>query len=143
MKIRKAKAIDLKAIQKIARVLKIPAVAWADWHKLCVIREVVDEGRYYVAETAGRIVGIISIVPHGKMMEIGTLAVARSRHGEGIGKRLVDFARSFGKCHGAKRITVSSLVAYGAKPFYLHLGFSVRGSGHYCGRKWYEFVAAL
>ena len=143
MKIRKAGLADAKAIQRVAFVLKLPDVAWVDWHTMAAIRKAINEGAYYVAEVYGTVVGAMSIVRHRKMVEIGTLAVKRSFHGLGIGKKLVQFARFLGRLHHSRFITVSSLVAYRAKQFYLNLGFRIKSSGLYRGRKWYEFAATL
>jgi len=134
---------DAKAIQRVLFVLRIPDVPWADWHTMPVIRETIGEGRYYIAEESGTIVGAMSVVRHRRMVEIGTLAVRQSFHGLGIGKRLVQFARFLGKRFAAKWITVSSLIAYHAKQFYLSVGFRIKSSGLYRGRKWYEFSAVL
>jgi len=143
MIIRKARMDDAWAVQRVLLVLKIPGVPWADWHTMAVIREAIGEGRYYVAEAYGTIIGAMSVVRHRRMVEIGTLAVRRSFHGLGVGKRLVQFARFLGRRFAAKWITVSSLIAYHAKQFYLNVGFRVKSSGLYRGRKWYEFAAAL
>ena len=143
MKIRKASMDDARAIQQVLYVLKIPGVPWADWHTMAVIREAIGEGRYYVAEAYGTIIGAMSVVRHRRVVEIGTLAVRRSFHGLGIGKRLVQFACFLGRRFAAKWITVSSLVAYHAKQFYLGLGFHIKSSGLYRRRMWYEFAAAL
>jgi GNAT superfamily N-acetyltransferase len=134
---------DAKAIQQVLLVLRIPGVPWADWHTMTVIREAIGEGRYYVAEAYGTVIGAMSVLRHRRMVEIGTLAVRRSFHGLGIGKRLVQFACFLGRRFAAKLITVSSLVAYRAKKFYLNVGFRIKSSGLYRGRKWYEFAAAL
>lgn len=144
VKIRKACMADARAIQKVAYVLRLPGIAWCDWHTLAVIRETINKNAYYVAEIDDVVVGAMSLVRHRGMVEIGTLAVRRSCHGRGIGKKLVRFACSFGRRRwNARRITVGSFVAYGAKPFYLSVGFRVKSFGLYRGRKWYEFVAAL
>jgi len=134
---------DAKAIQRVLFVLKIPEVPWANWHTMAIIREVIAEGRYYVAEAYGTIIGAVSVVRHRSTVEIGTLAVKRSFHGLGIGKRLVRFACFLGRSFAVRRITVSSLVAYRAKQFYLTVGFRIKSWGRYCGRRWYEFAAAL
>jgi N-acetylglutamate synthase-like GNAT family acetyltransferase len=143
MKIRKASMADARAIQKVVSVLKLSDITWSDWHTMVVIRKAINDGAYYVAEVDGTIVGAMSLVRHRNMVEIGTLAVKRSCHGKGIGRKLVQFARFIGKRFSAKWITVSSLVAFGAKPFYLNVGFRMKSFGLYRGRKWYEFVAAL
>jgi len=143
MNIRKATEGDVKAIQRVAYALKVSGVEWCDWHFLRVIRGTVREGRYYLAELDGKVIGIISLIRGRHRVEIGTLAVKRSFQGKGIGNKLVQFARSFARRCGAKLITVSSLIAYHAKQFYLRLGFRIRSFGLYHGRKWYEFAAAL
>ena len=61
MKIRKASMADAKAIQRIARNIKLPGADWPDWHTLRVIRELISEGRYYVAEIAHEVVGILGV----------------------------------------------------------------------------------
>lgn len=114
MKIRKASMADAKAIQQVLLVLRIPGVPWADWHTMTVIQEVIGDGRYYVAEAYGTIIGVMNVVRHCRMVEIGTLAVRRSFHGLGIGKRLVQFACFLGRHFSARLITVSSLVRLAA-----------------------------
>jgi len=140
MKIRKARMADAQAIQRIARNIKLPGADWPDWHTLRVIRELISEGRYYVAEIAGEIVGILGILRRRYRVEIRTLAVKRSFSGQGIGGRLVKFALSLVRHFGLRWITAVMFAAFHVEQFYYHAGFRVRDMGYYCGRKWYEFA---
>ena len=134
---------DAKAIQRIARNIKLPGADWPDWHTLRVIRELISEGRYYVAEIAHEVVGILGVARHRYRVEIRTLAVKRSFSGQGIGMRLVRFAASLARRFGLRWITACMFVAFHAEQFYYHAGFRIKEIGYYCGRKWYEFAAAL
>jgi GNAT superfamily N-acetyltransferase len=133
---------DAKAIQKIARTIKLPGADWPDWHTLRVIRAMISEGRYYVAETAGDIVGILGVLRRRYRVEIRTLAVKRSFSGQGIGKKLVKFAASLAKRFGLRWITAVMFAAFHVKQFYYHAGFRVKDAGYEYRRKWYEFAAA-
>jgi GNAT superfamily N-acetyltransferase len=133
---------DAKAIQRIARNIKLPGADWPDWHTLRIIRELISEGRYYVADIAGEIVGILGVARHRYRVEIRTLAVKRSFSGRGIGRRLVHFAASLAKRFGLRWITAVMFAAFHVERFYRNVGFRVKDMGYECGRKWYEFAAA-
>lgn len=136
--------MNLAAVQSAASVLRIPEMPYCDWHTLREVRPAVAGGRYFIAEIDGKVAGAISLglrPRHG--LEIETLAIKRSFQGQGLGRRLVSFAESFGKRRGATRVSVGSFFAYGVKSFYLNLGFRVSDTWRYRNRRSYTFTKRL
>jgi N-acetylglutamate synthase-like GNAT family acetyltransferase len=144
VRIRRATMDDIVEVQAVLQVLRKPEIPWADWHTRRDITPRLRDGRYYAAEIKGTIVAVMSLgMRPWHKLEIETLAVRRSCHGQGIGQRLVRFAESLAKRRGAKRVVVGSACIYGAGPFYRRMGFRVGTCGKYRGRKWYEYVLAV
>ncbi len=144
MRIRKATLTDLPEMQNVAKVLKVPGRPWCDWHTKRSILPILTAGRYFVAEKDGRIVGIMSLINQpGATLEIGTLAVRRSRCREGVGSRLVQFAAAKAERIGKRKVSVGSFCFYGAKSFYLSLGFRIVFSGSYRGCRGHEFELSI
>lgn len=145
LKIRKAWMEDLAAVKGAVSVLRMPGMPFCDWHTLKEIRPAVAGGRYFIAEVGGKVAGAVSIDMHRRRheVEIATLAIKKSFQGQGLGRRLVSFAESFGKRRGATRATVGSFFAYGVKEFYLGLGYKVSDTWRYRNRRSYTFSRRL
>jgi GNAT superfamily N-acetyltransferase len=143
--IRKAKPSDLAAVQSAVSVLRIPEMPYCDWYRLREIRPVIAAGRYFIAEVDGKVAGVVSIGMHRRRheVEIEILAIKKSFQGQGLGRRLVSFAEAFGKRRGATRSTVGSFFVYGAKKFYLGLGYKVSDTWRYRDRRSYTFSRRL
>ena len=89
-----------------------------------------------VAEADGRIVGWIQaldriLLQWKRVLEIGGLVVDDRRHGEGIGKRLVESIAQWAQQNGHTTLFVrSNVVREGAHDFYPALGFSHWKTSH-------------
>jgi predicted N-acetyltransferase YhbS len=86
----------------------------------------IDLGRVLVAQDGSAVVGHLQIVPGDSplMLEIKSMAVAEERHGQGIGRRLVDAAAAVARSEGAATLLVSTATAdVGTLRFYQRTGF--------------------
>jgi N-acetylglutamate synthase-like GNAT family acetyltransferase len=144
IKVRKAKASDLLAVQTVVRVLRKPQVPWVDLHVRNDIAARIAAGKYYVALVDNEIVGAVSLAECTRhRVEIEALAVRSSYRGRGVGRRLICFARSFTRKNDANRIVVTSTGIYGAGLFYQSMGFRIQETWRYRGRTWHEYVSSV
>lgn len=85
-----------------------------------------DSGRVLVAIDGSEIVGHLQLVesPEMGVVEVKSLAVLEPRHGEGIGRRLVEHAVSACRGEGVATLLVATAAAdLGALRFYQRVGF--------------------
>jgi GNAT superfamily N-acetyltransferase len=85
-----------------------------------------DSGRVLVAIDGSGIVGHLQLVesPEMGVVEVKSLAVLEPRHGEGIGRRLVEHAVSVCRGEGVATLLVATAAAdLGALRFYQRVGF--------------------
>jgi N-acetylglutamate synthase-like GNAT family acetyltransferase len=64
------------------------------------------EGRLFVAEEAGRVVGYAGLIPHRRRAELEPIVVAHGHRGRGIGKALVERAIAAARDGGATGVFV-------------------------------------
>jgi GNAT superfamily N-acetyltransferase len=62
------------------------------------------EGRIFVAEQAGRVVGYAGLVWHGKRAELEPIVVARDNRGRGVGRALAERVIEEARAGGAVRV---------------------------------------
>lgn len=139
MIIRRAELKDKKDILEITNLLylNVPDFVWNTDE--FVERQIKGQG-YYVVEKQGRIAGIVSFRERNNRMHIETLAVANDYQSEGVGAKLIDFAKEFTREKGLATLRVYSFYEYKTVDFYLRQGFSLLlGLGKYNGHKYYRF----
>jgi ribosomal protein S18 acetylase RimI-like enzyme len=88
----------------------------------------IEEGRVWVAEVAGTIVGFMKLgfveKPWGISCEIETLVVAEALRGSGIGKALMGTAEQIARDRGARGLRVDVLIGNeDARRLYHGLGY--------------------
>jgi GNAT superfamily N-acetyltransferase len=88
-------------------------------------------GRVIVAESAGRVTGVITIFHirtlhrPGDICRITALVVAESERGTGVGRQLVDEVERHARASGCVRVEVTSAAGRsGAHAFYERLGYT-------------------
>jgi predicted N-acetyltransferase YhbS len=100
-----------------------------EWHKLDKEHYGAPQGEYmdknfrFVATENGKIVGTISGECELGMIFIAVLIVAQKRYGQGIGQKLLDKAKKFGKRLGCHKIYLFTGKNWKANRFYKTLGF--------------------
>lgn len=91
-----------------------------------LILSYIQQSHTFVAEKAGSIVGVLVLQPQGQMAEIRNVAVDAPHQGQGIGRKLVEFAIAQARQQSIKQLLVctgnSSLPALA---LYLRCGFKV------------------
>jgi aminoglycoside 6'-N-acetyltransferase len=103
-------------------------------------RQVADpDGAALVAVAAGRVVGMVELLPRGRVQEAGAarthapsvdigLSVAPDWRGRGVGTALMAAAEEWARGHGARRMILDLAAANeGARRLYERLGYEVHG----------------
>jgi streptomycin 6-kinase len=88
--------------------------------------EPIREGTVWLAESNGRIVGVLLAESAGDVLHITELAVVRDAQQRGIGRKLLDAATAFARVKGLSAVTLTTFrhVAWNA-PFYARYGFAL------------------
>ena len=121
--------------------LRIPFTRY--FRKDCVLKEI-ELGNQFVVREDSEVVGAMGLKMLDKEAYIESLAVKSDRHGRGIGKNLVDFAKRRARKERKPLLTVESFCVYGVKDFYLKCGFKIDSElGEYEGHKCYCFSMGL
>lgn len=66
----------------------------------------IQQSHTFVAEKAGAIVGVLVLQPQGQMAEIRNVAVDAPHQGQGIGRKLVEFAVAWAREQSIKQLIV-------------------------------------
>jgi len=139
MNLRKALLEDKEDISEIIGVLRIDIPDFV-WDTDEFIARQIKKGEYFLAELGKEIVGIISFRQRDKKMYIETIAVKKNYQMEGVGARLIGFAKQFTKGKGLDFLCACSFYEYKTVDFYLNQGFNLlNGSGVYSQHKYYRF----
>ncbi|MDD5145373.1 MAG: GNAT family N-acetyltransferase [Candidatus Pacebacteria bacterium] len=143
MEIKKAEIGDKKEILDIVNLLyfNIPDFVWNDPN---FVEKQIKNGQYFLAEIGGKTVGIISFRMRNKKMFIETLAVALDHQMEGVGAKLIEFAKEYAKENNSSALCACSFLEYKTVDFYLTQGFSLlEQRGIYNNHKYYRFEMQL
>src|SRR3989344_1217267 len=122
MNIRLATSEDKQHILEVISVLHLdmPGFVWNQ--EDFVIRQIHDK-EYFLAEEHGMVLGIISL-RHGKnKIHMETLAVAEKFRRQGVGAKLVEFAKQVARERNFAILHAYSFQEYGAGTFYAKQGF--------------------
>jgi len=122
--LRKADIGDKDSIIEIINVLHldVPGFVWGDRN---FVEKQIRSGEYFLAQLGNEVAGVISFKQRGNIMYIETLAIKEKFRSQGIGTRLVEFAKNFTKDNRLSILRVCSFCEYKAQDFYLKLGFSM------------------
>jgi len=84
-------------------------------------------GRIFVAELDGKVVGEIDVIieddplPYGRYLYIYVLMVHKNFRGQGIGRRLIEYAEKYAESKSAS--SICTFIELNSEPFYRKLGF--------------------
>lgn len=105
--------------------LPMPLLLLADPSEELIL-SYIHQSHTFVAEKAGAIVGVLVLQPQGQLAEIRNVAVDAQHQGQGIGRKLVEFAIAWAREQSIKQLLVctgnSSLPALA---LYQRCGFRV------------------
>ncbi|MEU4241841.1 GNAT family N-acetyltransferase [Actinoplanes sp. NPDC026619] len=107
MELRPAAADDAAPIQELVReafVGYVPRIGREPAPMAVDYRVPVAEGRCWVAEDDGRVVGVIQCAVQAGHLEVETIAVAPQAHGRGVGSRLLTFAEERARALGLPEV---------------------------------------
>ena|SRR3990170_2454715 len=143
MHLRKAVFEDKKDILKIADLLYFDISNFI-WNTDEFVDRQINNGEYFVAEREEKIIGIVSFRPRKDKMYIETLAVTDGNQSEGVGTRIIEFAKNHTKERGFNALCCCSFFEYKKVDFYLLQGFSLLDKpGIYNNHKYYRFEMKL
>ncbi|MBD3208529.1 MAG: GNAT family N-acetyltransferase [Candidatus Nealsonbacteria bacterium] len=139
MKLRKAELKDKEDVLEITKLLHldIPDFVWDTGE---FVEKQIKRGEYFLVEKEGKVVGIISLRQRQNKMHIETIAVKNGSQAEGIGTKLIDFAKEHTKQKGLNVLRAYSFYEYKSVDFYLKRGFNLLSKpGRYKNHKYYRF----
>ncbi|SFG70583.1 GNAT family N-acetyltransferase [Pontibacter chinhatensis] len=85
--------------------LPLPLLLLADPSEELIL-SYIQQSHTFVAEKAGTIVGVLALQPQGQMAEIRNVAVDTQHQGQGIGRKLVEFAIAQARQQRIKQLLV-------------------------------------
>lgn len=124
-KIQLASSDNVQRIMEFNKQFRLHGSSICQWEKCEWVSERVDEGGYWVAydPQGGDVAGAICLDKDDSSLCICTIAVDPARHGQGIGRLLIDFAIDYCRQSEATRLRLQSYVVYGVREFYEKCGF--------------------
>jgi len=139
MTLRKAELEDKKDILDVANLLYLDIPDFV-WNKDNFVESQIKRGEYFLIENEEKIIGIIGLRQRGNKMHVETIAVRNGSQLEGVGTKLIEFAREFTKKKGLNILRAYSFYEYKSVDFYLNRGFHLLNKpGIYNGHKYYRF----
>ena len=125
MEIRAGVAGDAEELTRLARAAKAswgyPEAWLIEWEaELTISPGYIEQNDVFVAESGGRLVGVVGVGEGPDGPEIGHLWIVPDRQGRGLGRALVGRARQVAAAHGWPSLRVVS--DPNAQPFYERLG---------------------
>ncbi len=124
----------IEAIVQAAYAVYLPRMGKPPGPMLDDYQALVAEDRVTVAEDAGRVVGLIVLLPEADHLLLDNVAVAPAGQGRGLGRRLIDFAEAearrlgFGEVRLYTHVTMTENIA-----LYGRLGFIETHRGEQAG----------
>ncbi len=129
MRIFKAITKDLDAIVELHKQFEVVGSPDYKWMQRRWIRDNVNYGSFYVIKEKGDVFAAMCLhldlykLPGEAYIE--TLAAREDMHKQGLGKRLVEFAKRKAKKEGKTLLTVDSAFKFNVKDFYQNCGFKL------------------
>ena len=123
----------------VERIGKEPAPMLADYAALSAA------GQVHLLELDGRLAGVIVMFARGDHLFVENVAVDPAFHGQGLGRRLMDFAEAAARARGLPVLRLYTNVHMTENfPFYDRLGYAVTGRVHEDGyeRVYFEKTVA-
>lgn len=139
MRIRIATSGDLEAISRIVRDelhIKMPGFRW---DKREVIREMIEDGEYFVGVENGVVVAVMGFSYFKRYLRIETLAVSHAHHRKGLGAQLIRYAKRKARTLKVKFVYLESFYEYKTKGFYRKMGFVRTDYASYGGHRCHCF----
>lgn len=101
--IRPARPADIARVAAIAEAAYSPYLARMDRRPAPMDEDYarrIAEGQAWVLEQDGEILGLLVLEDHPDYLLLDNIAVDPARHGQGIGRRLLDFTEQEARCRG-------------------------------------------
>jgi len=153
MKIVKATKNDLDAIIALNRQfrevfesngLEMPISKYEskDW-----VLEEIKACSQYITKDNSAVLGVMCFYPQQENETeayIETLATKSDKHHQGVGRKLINFAKTKSRQEGRTILIVESFCIYDVKDFYIKCGFTLEPElDEYNGHKFYKFSMRL
>lgn len=144
---RPAREADVAAIEEIVRVAfrpYVPRIGVEPGPMRADYAAIVGEGRCWVAEHEGRVVGMVQLAVEGSHLEVETVAVADEVRGLGVGSRLLAFAEDRARSLGLAEVRLSTNEAMTENiAYYPRRGYREVGRGVQRGYRRVFFAKAV
>ena len=89
-------------------------------------------GNFFVVEHNGEVLGVMALKTHfDGNMEIDSIVVPPEFQGKGVGKLLIDFAKTFARFNHEKVLSLGTFSVYKKVEFYKSQGFEDLGIAYY------------
>jgi N-acetylglutamate synthase-like GNAT family acetyltransferase len=114
--IRRAQAPDAAAIHRLATgyEFKSDGTGQLIGMTLEAVERAVTEGRFFVAEAGGKVIGCVQLAEYDGIAELRTLAVQPEFHGQGAGRALIERCKQAAGERGHKVLyTLTQRQAFG------------------------------
>lgn len=118
---------DTEEISLLNRQLRIDLPCSFPWDTPEWIAEEIAKGNYYVYRDREGIAGALCLRTDPQNGNIEAMAIRSNTHGQGIGRKLVEFAVSRCRLLNIGTLSVHSFCLYGVRPFYEKCGFTCVG----------------
>jgi predicted N-acetyltransferase YhbS len=93
------------------------------------VRQLFEKGSFLAINAAGKMVACVYVEPQGPLGYLGLLSVEPARHGNGLGKRLVEASENFARGRGCETMYLNIVnVREELPPFYRKLGYRETGT---------------
>lgn len=96
---------------------------WFIWDSQDYVENELRNNAYYVLKDYGRVHGAMCLKMNGDEAFIETIAVDRKKQRNGLGRKLIEFAKEFSQMNGKSKLIVESFCDYDLKDFYQKCGF--------------------
>ncbi|MBT3220188.1 MAG: GNAT family N-acetyltransferase [Proteobacteria bacterium] len=125
-RLRLATQADVQSIAALNRSFHLDYEGFY-WDRPEWVQRLVSHGCYFVLEEEGALLAAICLIVEGPEVVLDTIAVKEHLRGQGIGRKLVQWAAGAAAAMGKSRLAVGSFRAYELLDFYVKCGFEHDG----------------
>lgn len=143
MKVCKASHNHIEDIVNLNRLFHIalPEFRWDtnEW-----VTEEIQKNNYFIIKDSKKIYGAICIELSDGEGCVEAIAIQKDKQKTGIGRQLIEFAKTYTKKKDGKKLIVESFCEYNADAFYEKCGFTkINEIGYYENKPYYKFFMDL
>lgn len=108
------------------------------------VEEQVRNGNYYIMKRNNEIYGAICLLVKEGLFHLETIAIEKDQQGKGLGRELIDFAKTKAKENGFDKLYIDTYCEYNVDKFYEKCGFKkIPTYAIYKGKPYHRFAIEL